>query len=77
MKAKNRNEYLDAWRSHARSLIHPAMDSEMPWDEWQALETKLNDMIEKAADEIFTKCPACLDNEGKHTNDDNCRYSVA
>ena len=55
MKAKNREQYINAWDAHIRSLIHPALDSEMPFPEWEMLESSLKTMVREAADNVFGK----------------------
>ena len=53
MKAKSHKQYVEAWDAHIRSLIHPALDAELPFKEWEELERDLKVMIRKAADNVF------------------------
>ena len=55
MKAKNREQYIEAWRSHIATLIHPHIDADIPYPEWDATRAALMKVVEQAADNVFPK----------------------
>lgn len=53
MKAKNREQYIEAWHSHVKDLMHPYIDAERPIDDYRAMKAELYAVIEAAADKVF------------------------
>lgn len=53
MKAKNREQYVNAWQSHINQLINPMIDSDTPMEEWNRIRDELGAIVDKAADKVF------------------------
>ena len=53
MKAKNREQYVEAWQSHVKDLISPFIDAERPIDDYRKAKAELFAVIEEAADKAF------------------------
>ena len=46
MKAKNREQYVEAWQSHVKDLISPFIDAERPIDDYRKAKAELFAVIE-------------------------------
>lgn len=51
--AKNREQYVKAWESHAAEMGCMLLESGMTYDEYLALREQLRVWINKAADKAF------------------------
>lgn len=50
MRAKNREDYVSAWRSHVNAMTPLALAADIPHDEWLHWRDHWYAQIEKAAD---------------------------
>ena len=75
MKAKNREQYVEAWQSHVRELVHVFLDAERPINDWEETKASLMGLIDEAADRSFSDidCGACTVAIGAHTRQEGCR----
>jgi hypothetical protein len=55
MKAKNREQYVTAWKLHVAQLVHIFLDADAPLNDWEAAKEMLQVFIERAADNTFPK----------------------
>ena len=81
MKAKNKEQYKEAWTSHINELIHVAMDADLPIEAWTEMKEDLQAIVEVAANKSFPdidiNCGACTVAIGAHTNKPGCkRYAI-
>jgi len=53
MKAKSKEQYIEAWTSHINQFIHVCMDAEMPIEGWTELKEDMQTIIDVAANKSF------------------------
>lgn len=53
MKAKNKEQYIEAWNSHINQFIHVCMDADAPIETWTELKEDMQALIEVAAAKTF------------------------
>ncbi len=53
MIAKNRENYVEAWRAHVGQLCNLFIDSDREFGAWKETEKALEAVIESAADRCF------------------------
>jgi hypothetical protein len=76
MKAKSKEQYIEAWTDHINQFIHVCMDADLPIDSWTELKEDMQQILEVAASKTSDKkitCGACTVAIGAHTNDENCK----
>ena len=81
MKAKSKQQYIEAWTSHVNDLITIALDADLPIESWAEIKKDLQAIIEVAANKSFPEtelnCGACTTAIGAHTNKPGCKkYAV-
>ena len=79
MKAKNREQYIAAWTSHVKELIHVFMDAGLPIEPWYETRERLMGIIDDAAtatygpaEQVDLVCGACTVGIGGHTMQQGC-----
>lgn len=63
MKAKNKQQYLEAWQDHIGQLIHIALDADLPIEAWTELKEDLQQILEVAANKSFPEDEHCKNGE--------------
>ncbi len=51
--ATSKQDYIDQWTSHVNQLIHPAMDADMPIEDYDKMKLQILSVVERAAAKVF------------------------
>ncbi len=71
MKAKSKEQYIEAWTSHINQFIHVCMDVEAPMDTWTELKEDMQALIDVAANKVFPE--TCQERSGGYVDRDCVR----
>ena len=53
MKAKSREQYVEAWTAHIRELISLFIDSDQELAEWEKTKAHLLGVLQQSANKVF------------------------
>ena len=53
MKAKSKEQYIEAWQRHINEFIFVCMDAELPIESWTELKEDMQQIMHVAANKTF------------------------